>query len=75
MATLTKADIAALSVDERFALVDEIYDSFRGKEDAFEPPHWHKKLLDQRLAEAERSPEAGIPWEVVRAEMMKKWAR
>jgi putative addiction module component (TIGR02574 family) len=75
MATLTKADIAALSVDERFALVDEIYDSFRGDEDGLEPPDWHKKLLDQRLAEAERSPEAGIPWEVVRAEMMKKWVR
>jgi putative addiction module component (TIGR02574 family) len=75
MATLTKADIDALSVDERFALVDEIYDSFDGTEDTLEPPDWHKELLDQRLAEAGRSPEAGIPWEVARAQLTKKGLR
>jgi putative addiction module component (TIGR02574 family) len=75
MATLTKSEIAALSVDERFALVDEIYESFGGAEDTLEPPDWHKDLLDKRLEEAERSPEASIPWEVAKAELMKKWLR
>jgi len=75
MATLTKSEIAALSVEERYALVDDIYETLLGAETEIEPPDWHKDLLDRRLKDAERFPEDSVPWEVAKAELMKKWAR
>jgi putative addiction module component (TIGR02574 family) len=75
MATLTKSEIAALSVDERLSLVDDIWESFRANPEALIPPDWHRQVLDERLDEAERNPGASIPWEVVKAEMAEKWLR
>jgi len=75
MATLTKAEIAALSVEERFALVDDIYESFRTTPDAVQPPEWHREVLDQILDEDERDPQPGIPWDEARATLAKKWLR
>jgi putative addiction module component (TIGR02574 family) len=73
MAVLTKAQIAALSIDERLALVDDIYESFRDNAEAFTPPDWHGEVLAKRLDEAERNRKASIPWEVVKAELIEKY--
>jgi putative addiction module component (TIGR02574 family) len=75
MATLTKSEIAALSVDERIALIDNIWETFEYPQALFTPPDWHKEELNKRLDEADNSPEASIPWEEVKAELMQKWGR
>jgi putative addiction module component (TIGR02574 family) len=75
MATLTKSDIAALSVDERLTLVDEIYDSFRTDPDAMTPPNWHRQMLDEILDEEERNPQPTVGWQDLRAELVQKWVR
>ena len=75
MATLTKSEIAALSIDERLTLLDNLWESFENVQESLSPPDWHKEVLDRRLDEAERSPEASIPWEVARTELTKKWLR
>lgn len=74
MATLTKSEIAALSVDERFALVDAIFESF-GETETLEPPEWHRVIVEQRLADAEKRPELSVPWEEAKAGLEKKWLR
>lgn len=73
MATLTKSEIAALSVDERFALVDDIYESFRGSEQNLASPDWHREILDEILDEEKRNPQPTVSWEEARAELAKKW--
>jgi putative addiction module component (TIGR02574 family) len=73
MATLTKSEIAALSVDERFALVDDIWESFGEIQEPQSPPEWHRDIVEKRLAAAELNPQASIPWEEVRAKLTKKW--
>jgi putative addiction module component (TIGR02574 family) len=60
MATLTKSEIAALSVDERLALIDDLWESIE------EP-------LDKRIDDADQFPEKSVPWEIARAELAKKW--
>ena len=73
MATLTKSDLAALSVEERFALVDVIWESFGDSHEPLPPPDWHREVLDKRLAAAELAPQATITWQEARAKLTKKW--
>jgi putative addiction module component (TIGR02574 family) len=47
-------------------LIGEIWDSL---EDPGEIPEWQKRILDERIAEAEANPDAGIPWQEVMARM------
>lgn len=75
MAILSRDEIAALTVEERFELVDEIYESFRTASVEPEPPEWHRKVLEERLREADASPELALPWEEAKAQLEKKWLR
>ena len=72
MATLTKTDIAALSLDERLALLDNLWESFEDAPEPLPPPDWHGEILEKRLAAAELAPEATISWEEARA---RSWLR
>jgi putative addiction module component (TIGR02574 family) len=72
MATLTKSDIASLSLDERLALIDDLWGSIEEPLTA-EPPEWHREELQRILVEEERNPQPGVPWEQLRAEMTQKW--
>jgi putative addiction module component (TIGR02574 family) len=53
-------------VDDRLRLIGEIWDSL---EDPGEIPEWQKRILDERIAEADANPDAGIPWQEVMARM------
>jgi putative addiction module component (TIGR02574 family) len=75
MATLTKSDIAVLSVDERLALVDDLYDSFADLQEDFVSPGWHVEILDQILDEDAHHPQPTVAWSELRAEMAAKWLR
>jgi putative addiction module component (TIGR02574 family) len=61
-------DFSALSVVERIQLAAELWDSIP---DAAELPltDTQKAELDRRLEDIERRPDAGEPWEVVRARL------
>ena len=54
------------SVDDRLRLIGEIWDSL---EAPGEIPEWQKRILDERIAEADANPDAGIPWQEVMARM------
>ena len=42
MATLTKSEIAALSLEERLALIDDLWDSIEEPLEVLSPPEWHR---------------------------------
>jgi putative addiction module component (TIGR02574 family) len=73
MATLTKSEIAALSVDERLALIDNLWESMEEPPVALASPDWHREVLDKRIDDADQFPEKSIPWDVARVELAKKW--
>ena len=68
-ATLQQLGIDRLGVEERLDLIGLIWDSIP---EAHQPPvlpDWHRRELEQRCAAADAAPDAGIPWEVVKARL------
>jgi len=65
MAVLSKTDIAALSTQERLALIDDLWESFEAPLTAPQPataasgarvPDWQRQILDERLLDLEIFP-------------------
>jgi len=75
MATLTKSEIAAMAPEDRLELIGDLMNSLEDDSEPVPTPDWHLAVIEERLAEAERNPKAGVPWEVVKAEMEEKWLR
>jgi putative addiction module component (TIGR02574 family) len=64
--------IEQLSVDERIALLGRLWDSLLDSNNLPPIPEWHVRELEQRIAEADSHPEAAIPLEQLRAELLRK---
>lgn len=67
---LTKEEISALPVADRIELIAQIWDSIDPQ--SLPIPESHRRALDQALADYERNPEAGEPWERVRDDLFPK---
>ncbi|MFZ5930072.1 MAG: addiction module protein [Pseudomonadota bacterium] len=63
------AEAVKLSVSERIDLVAAIWDSLAQEINADPLDKAHRSELDRRLADLEANPEAGSPWEEVRARL------
>jgi len=60
-----------LTIDERIALADELWESVEAETaPGSRLTDAQKTELDRRTAEADADPEGGIPWEQVKAEML-----
>ena len=66
--SLMQLGIDRLNVAERLELIGKIWDTLPGDSD-LAPPEWHLVELDRRLAAAEADPEAGVPWDIVKARL------
>ena len=68
-------DFSKLSIAERIQLAEDLWDSI--PEDAVDVPltEAQKAELDRRLDDLERDPDAGEPWEVVRARLYERLKR
>ena len=60
-----------LDVDTQIEYVQALWNRIAAKEDRVPVPEWHRAILDERLADLEANPDAGRPWEAVRAELLK----
>ena len=58
-------DIASLSSEERFRLLDEIWESLSAALEAIPLTTAQREELDRRLDELDRDGPIGIPWEEV----------
>jgi putative addiction module component (TIGR02574 family) len=58
-----------LSIPERIELVEAIWDTVAADPHAVPLSEDHRAELDRRLADLEANPEAGSPWEEVRARL------
>jgi putative addiction module component (TIGR02574 family) len=71
MATLSLDEIRKLSVAERIQLAQDIWDSIAAEEGAIPLTDAQREELDHRLAAHAQDPEAGTPWEEVKARLLK----
>ena len=59
-----------LSVEEQIDYVQALWSVIAAKPDKVAVPEWHRQILDERLAESERDPDEGVPWEQFRTELL-----
>ena len=70
----TEFDFSKLSVAERIQLAEDLWDSIPEAAD-IPLTEAQKAELDRRLEDLERDPDAGEPWEVVRARLYGRLTR
>ena len=58
-----------LPVEEQIDYVQALWDVIAAHPRDVPVPDWHRKILDERLAEYERDPNEGVPWEEFRAKL------
>ena len=71
----TDLDISGLSLAERIQLAEDLWDSVAAETGELPLSAAQKAELERRLADLERDPGAGEPWEVVRARIEKRLAQ
>jgi putative addiction module component (TIGR02574 family) len=67
-------DLSKLSVAERIQLAEDLWESIPESAD-IPLTDAQKAELDRRLADLEQHPDAGEPWEVVRARLYERLKR
>lgn len=71
----TDLDISKLSVAERIQLAEDLWESVAADTGDLPLSATQKTELERRLADLERDPGAGEPWEDVRARIEKRLAQ
>ena len=65
--------IDSMSVEERIALVKDIWDSVAIEAGLLSPSTAEKAELDRRLAEDDATPDDTVAWETIKAESQARW--
>jgi putative addiction module component (TIGR02574 family) len=74
-ASMKDLGIDRLSVDDRIALVQEIWDSIAAEVEQAPLTEAQRRELDRRLAAHEANPNNVIPWEEVKAKALARARR
>ena len=59
----TRTEIEELSPEERLRLIGDVWETFETSPDSLGLPEGHREVLEQRLAELERNPDATVSWD------------
>jgi putative addiction module component (TIGR02574 family) len=70
--TVQSLGIDRLSAEDRLRLIEEIWDTLSDSLEDLPLPESHKEELDRRLTAADTNPNAGSPWEEVKARLRRK---
>lgn len=61
-----------LTMEEKLDYLQTLWDRIAARPENVPVPDWHRRILDERLAEYRANPEEGEPWEYVYADLLKK---
>ena len=67
--------IDSMSVEDRIALVKDIWDSVAIEAGLLPPSTAEKAELDRRLAEDNASPNDTVTWDTIKTEAQSRWQR
>lgn len=71
MSRLAVEQLMGLSVEERLAAISALWDSIVDEAPDYPISEDDRRMIEERLEDYRRDPEAGVPWEVVRAQLAK----
>ena len=63
-----------LSADEKVRYVQDLWDHIAADPASVPVPNWHRRIIEERLAEYRANPDEGEPWEQVRDELLRELA-
>ena len=63
-------ELERLSVPERVQLVEDLWDSIARSNADVPVPQWQKDELDRRKQNYLRNPDAGLPWDEVKRDIL-----
>ena len=66
------ADFEEASAEQRVAYVQALWDKIASDPANLAIPEHHKRLLEARLEEHKKNPQAGKPWNEVRDQLLSK---
>lgn len=66
---LDELGISHLSNEARLELIGDIWDSITDSADQPPMPDWHARVLQERLASADKRPDIHIRWEDLKVEL------
>jgi len=72
MTRLTHEEIERLTIAERVALVEEIWESIAAAPERLSVTEAQRRELDRRLALHEQQPDRVTPWQEVRAKLQRE---
>ncbi len=75
VATLESLGIDRLSIDERIALVQQIWDSIPVETNRLPLTDAQRSELERRADDDDANPNNAVPWEQVRDEALARWAK
>ena len=61
-----------LSIEEQIDYVQSLWERIAAHSEDIPVPDWHRKILEDRLADLDEDPGAGSPWEEVREAIKKR---
>ena len=64
------SEVLKLPVDERLKLVESIWNSIAEFPEALELSDAQRRVLNERLADYEANPSAGIPWSELKSQLL-----
>ena len=70
--TELRKEAAALSLEDKIQLVEDLWDDIALAADDWPLTEAQKAELDRRIADFERNPNEGIPWEQAKAEIRRR---
>ena len=73
MSSNLTAQVKKLSIPERLALVEEIWDSIAEDNGCFELTEAQKQELDRRIESFRANPSQGRTWEEIKNDFLNSW--
>ncbi len=61
-----------LSTEDKIEYVQSLWDHIASDVDRVPLTDWQERLLDERIKDLEKNPDAGIPWPKVRERIFRK---
>ncbi|HZK82239.1 MAG TPA: addiction module protein [Humisphaera sp.] len=74
-ATIQSLGIDRLSLDDRIALVQQIWGSIAAEADQASLTEPQRQELERRADDDDANPAETVPWEQVKDEALRRWAR
>ena len=69
---ISLTDITAMTIDERIALVQAIWDSITAETDPIHLTEPQTRELDRRIAELDADPQNVLTWEEIKAHVQRR---